>query len=191
MNEGDLLILGLFRSPSEVAYFKLAKSIGLLASLPMMPLVQASYPEFSAAAATRSWDRFRALMRQGSKLSALWFVPVSLGLAAASPFAIDLLYGESFGPAARILPFLLVGIAVDGILFWTRASMLAMGEPGYPTAVYLWTTAAKYAIVVLVVPTGGYIALAAISGAAVVGMNALTARRALTRLRMRELMTDG
>jgi O-antigen/teichoic acid export membrane protein len=156
-----------------------------------MPLIDAAYPEFSAAVATRSWDKFRALMRRGSKVAALWVLPVSVGLVVLSRPAIATLYGPSFLPAAPALAILLVGVSADGVLFWNRVTLLAMGEPGYPTAVNLWTTAAKYALAFLLVPVGGYLALAAVQSLAVVSMNAVTARRTLVRLRVKESMSDG
>lgn len=191
MNEGDLLILGFLRNPLEVGYYKLAKSIAQIAYLPEMPLVNASYPEFSAAVATRSWGEFRALMRRGSKVAALWLLPVSVGLIILARPAIATLYGPSFVPAADALAILLVGFNFDGVLFWTRATLLSMGEPGYPTAVNLLVTAVEYAMAFLLVPAGGYLAMAAVHSFAIVGMNLLTARRTLARLRTREAMTDG
>jgi O-antigen/teichoic acid export membrane protein len=190
MNDGDLLILGFLRNPIEVGYYKLAKAICQIAYLPEMPLVNASYPEFSAAAATRSWDSFRLLMRRGSKVAALWLLPVSIGLVVLARPAIAMLYGPAFLPAAPALAILLVGFNVDGILFWTRATLLSMGEPGFPTAVNLWTTVAKFALAFIFVPAGGYLALAAVNSVALVGMNALTARRTIKRLRMREMLAD-
>jgi len=191
MNDGDLLVLGLLRNPVEVGYYKLAKAISQIAGLPMMPLVSASYPEFSAAAAAESWDEFRALMRRGSKVAALWLVPVSVGLVILARPAIAALYGPSFLPAAPALAILLVGINIDGVLYWTSATMLAMGEPGYLAGVSLWVTAIKYAMAFLLVPVGGYLALAAVQSFVVVSMNTLVSRRALATLRIRESTADA
>jgi O-antigen/teichoic acid export membrane protein len=188
LNDGDLLVLGYLRNPVEVGYYKLAVSICQIASLPNGPLTDASFPEFSAAVATRSWDRFRSLMRRGSEVAALWAVPVSLGLVALSHPAIAALYGRAFLPAASALAILLVGIIVDVVLFWGGAALLSMGEPGYIAGVALWAVAVKYALAFLLVPTGGYLALAAVQSVVVVGMNLLAARRARSRLRVRESM---
>lgn len=191
MNDGDLLVLGFLRSPVEVGYYKLAKSLAQIAYLPVTPLAHATYPEFSAAAAAGQWDKFRSLMRRGSKVMAFWLVPVSVGLVLVGWPAIALLYGPSFVPAVPALAILLVGIVIDGVLFWTRITLLSMGEPGYPTAVNAWMTGAKYALAFLLVPVGGYLMLAALHSLALAGMNALTARRTLSRLRIRESMPDA
>lgn len=191
LNEADLLVLGFLRNPVEVGFYKLAKSIALVAYLPMMPLAEASYPEFTAAAEAQSWNEFRALMRRGSKVVALWLLPVSIGLVAIAPVAIATLYGQPFLPAAAALAILLVGVNIDGILFWTRSTLLSMGEPGYPTAAILFATAAKYALAFLFVPAGGYLALAAAHSFAVAIMNVLLARRTLASLGSREAMNDG
>ena len=130
-------------------------------------------------------------MRRGSKVMAFWLVPVSVGLVLVGWPAIALLYGQSFVPAVPALAILLVGIVIDGVLFWTRITLLSMGEPGYPTAVNAWMTGAKYALAFLLVPVGGYLMLAALHSLALAGMNALTARRTLSRLRIRESMSDA
>jgi len=77
------------------------------------------------------------------------------------------------------------------VLFWTRATLLSMGQPGYPTAVTLWATVAKYSMAFLVVPLGGYLALAGVQSLVLVGINVLTARRTMSSLRARESMADG
>jgi O-antigen/teichoic acid export membrane protein len=191
MNDGDLLVLGFLRNPVEVGYYKLAKSIAQIAYMPVTPLAHATYPEMSGAAASGSWDDFRTLMRRGSKVMALWLIPVSIGLVVLAWPAVGILYGPSFLPAVAALAVLLVGIVIDGILFWTRIALLSMGEPGYPTAVNLWTTGAKFALAFLLVPVSGYLALAGLHSAALAAMNALTARRTLVMLRARESMADA
>ena len=191
MNDGDLLVLGFLRNPVEVGYYKLAKSIAQIAYMPVTPLAHASYPEFSAAAAEGSWVKFRTLIRRGTKVMSLWIIPVCAALALLAWPGIAILYGPSFVPAVPAVAILLVGVGIDGVLFWTRITLLAMGEPGYATVVNLWTTAAKYALAFLLVPVGGYLALAALHSLALAGMNVLTARRTLTRLRVKEAMTDG
>lgn len=189
MNDGDLLILGLLTSPTQVAYYKLAKSICQISALPMMPMVNASFPEFSIAAARRDWGGFRRLMRRGERVAALWVIPVSLGLAAVSPFAIRLLYGSSFVPAATALAVLLVGLCIDGILFWTGAASLSIGEHGYVTRVNLTATLAKLALAFVLVPTGGYVMLASLQSLNVMGSNLFIARRVFARIRLNESST--
>ena len=187
MNDGDLLILGFLAGPTPVAYYKLAKNICQIAQLPMMPMVNASYPEFSSAAAQGEWVTFRRLIRRGSKVAAAWVIPVSFALVVASPFAIRLLYGPSFVPAVPALAVLLIGFSFDSILFWTGAGLLSMGEAGYVTSVILAATLVKVALAFLLVPTGGYIMLAALQSVTLAAANLLYSRRVFVGIRAREL----
>jgi O-antigen/teichoic acid export membrane protein len=189
MNDGDMLILGYLRNPADVAYYKLAKSIVQIASLPNMPLVGASYPEFASAVATKSWDQFRSLMRRGSKVAALWLLPVSVGLLLLARPAIATLYGQSFLPATPILAVLLIGIIVDGILFWTSAALLALGKPGYVAGIAFWAMLGKLVLAFLFVPRWGGVALAAAHSIALVGINVGSTRQALVSLREQEALT--
>lgn len=186
MNDGDLLLLGLLAGPASAAYYKLAKSICQIAQLPNLPMVNASYPEFSAAAAKEDWVVFRRLMARGSSVAAVWVVPVSVALVALSPFAIRLLYGPSFLPAVPVLALLLAGLCFDGVLFWTSAAMLSLGQPGYHTGVNLGVTGAKLGLAFLLVPAGGHIALAAIQCGVAASMNLVIARRVYSTIRRRE-----
>jgi O-antigen/teichoic acid export membrane protein len=191
MGYGDLLVLGFLRNPTEVGYYKLAKAIAGIANLPNVPLVNATFPELSEAAATESWGEFRSLIRRGSKVAALWMLPVSLGLLILARPAIALLYGPAFLPAAPALAILLVGVIVDGVLFWGGIALLSLGKPGYLLGVNLWVTSAKYALAFLLVPVGGYLALAALQSLAVVSMNALSSTRTLMSLRDKEASAHG
>jgi O-antigen/teichoic acid export membrane protein len=191
MNDGDMLILGFLRNPTDVAYYKLAKSIAQIASLPNMPLVGASYPEFASAVATRSWDQFKSLMRRGSKVAALWLLPVSLGLILLARPAIATLYGQSFLPATPILAVLLIGIIVDGILFWTSAALLALGKPGFVAGVAFWATVVKLGLAFLLVPRWGGVALAAAQSIALIGINIGSTRQALVSLHHAESLAHA
>jgi O-antigen/teichoic acid export membrane protein len=188
MNDGDVLILGFLRNPTDVAYYKLAKSIAQIASLPNMPLVGASYPEFASAVATRSWAQFRSLMRRGSKVAALWLIPVSAGLLILAKPAIALLYGQSFLPATPILAVLLIGIIVDGTLFWASAALLALGQPGYVTGIAFWATLGKLALAFILVPTWGGVALAAAQSCALIAINIGSTRQTMVTLRTQEAL---
>lgn len=184
--EGDLLVLGLLSSPVGVAYYKLAQSIAQLAMLPVMPIATVAFPDFVAAVAQRSWATLRQHMRQGSKLAAAWLVPISIALAVAAPTAIGILYGSDFVPAAPALIVLLVGLVVDGVLFWTRGVLLALGCPGYLTKLNLAVVAVKLATAFIFVPIAGYLAMAAVQSIVLIGGNSLAVRQTMRELRMRQ-----
>jgi len=190
-NSGNLLVLGFLSNPLGVGYYKLATSIAGIASLPNSPLSAASFPDFVAAYRERDWTRFRTLMRRGSAVAALWFVPASVGLLILARPAIALLYGPAFLPAVPALAILLIGVTADGLLYWETNSLLAMGEPGYLATVALVAMIVKYTLAFLLVPIGGYLVMAAADSFVVIGKNALNARRTLRRLRVEEAMTDG
>ena len=177
LDQGDILLLGIFRSPAEVAFYKLAKSITTVVYVPMMPIVDASYPEFSLAAAQARWPDFRRLMRRGSKVSAAWFVPATIGAALIAPVVISATYGPSFVPAVPVLAVLLIGVAVDGIMFWSGSALLSLGQPGYLTRVGVATAALRLVLALLLVPQGGVIAMAAAAVVSIVFMNGLSALR--------------
>jgi O-antigen/teichoic acid export membrane protein len=184
--EGDILVVGLLCSPTSVAYYKLAQSISQMAMLPVMPLATVTYPDYVAAVAQGSWAQLRQRMRQGSKVAAAWLLPISILLAAAAPTAISILYGSDFVPAAPALAILLVGLSVDGILFWTRGVLLALDRPGFLTQLNLGQVLVKLALAFAFVPIGGYLAMAGVQTLVLSGANGLAVRKTLGNLRRRE-----
>jgi PST family polysaccharide transporter len=190
-NSGNLLVLGFLSNPLGVGYYKLATSIAGIAALPNSPLSAASFPDFVEAYKNKAWDRFRSLMRRGSAVAALWFVPAAALLLILANPAIALLYGPAFLPAVPALAILLVGVTADGVMYWETNSLLAMGEPGYLATVALVAMVVKYTLAFLFVPIGGYLVMAAADTFVVIGKNILNARRTLRRLRANESMTNG
>ncbi|MBN1461783.1 MAG: lipopolysaccharide biosynthesis protein [Armatimonadetes bacterium] len=184
--QGDALFLSLLLDPASAGYYKLAQSMTQLAVFPVMPLATVTYPELSSAVATRSWRVLRDQIRQGTKLAAAWFVPVSIGLGFAAPALITLIYGADFVPAASAFAILLVGLSVDGALFWNRGAMLALGRPGYLTRTNLVVALVKLALTFALVPFLGYMAMAGVFSLVLVGGNAFVTRETLRTIRAAE-----
>lgn len=181
--QGDALILGLLLNPVSAGYYKLAHSIVQLAVFPVMPLATVTYPELSHAVATESWSAFRQHVRRGAKVAAVLVIPVAVALGVAAPALISLVYGPDFVPAASALAILLVGYTVDGMLFWDRGAMLALGRPGYLARMSLVSAIIKLGLAFALVPLGGYLFMAVAASVALITTQSLIARKTLSSVR--------
>jgi O-antigen/teichoic acid export membrane protein len=161
--DGDVLWLGLFRSPTEAGLFRLAYSLAGLVFLPLGSLVQSIYPELARQAAHRQWDEFRRLARRATRLAATYVVPAAVVVGAISLPLIGFVYGREFVPAVPALLILLTGMGFANVFFWARPALLALHRPEYQTRVAFALVVIKLAGVFTLVPLTGYLGSAALA----------------------------
>jgi O-antigen/teichoic acid export membrane protein len=124
----DAVLLGYFRNPTDVGYYKLAKSISNFSGYLLGPLKSVTYGEL-----TRLWGlgQKHAFARKVRKV-ALW-IGLPLGLlvllgAGLMSFALPLLVGEVYIPAIAATQLLFIGSAISLAFFWLRLIYLAQGH---------------------------------------------------------------
>ena len=120
----DIVLLGYFRNPMEVGYYKLAKSLTNVVSYLVAPLQSVTYPELAKLWGSGDRDGLRRRLRQLT-----WQVGVPLAIAvligtACLPSLLPLLVGEAYRPAILVTQILLVGSAIWLALFWLRLTYL-------------------------------------------------------------------
>ena len=116
----DIVLLGYFRNPMEVGYYRLAKSLANVVSYLVAPLQSVTYPELARLWGSGDREGLRRRLRQLT-----WQVGVPLALAvligtAFVPFLLPPLVGEAYRPAILATQILLVGSAIWLALFWLR-----------------------------------------------------------------------
>ena len=127
-NQLDTILLGYFRNPTEVGFYKLAKSISNLTGYLLGPLKSVTYAEL-----TRLWGlgEKRAFSQKVRKV-AIW-IGLPLGLlvmlgAAVMSFALPLMVGQVYIPAVAGTQLLFMGSAISLAFFWLRLIYLAQGH---------------------------------------------------------------
>jgi O-antigen/teichoic acid export membrane protein len=150
----------LFRSPTEAGWYKQAIALANLVLIPISPLPQATYPELAREVAKKAWDNVRYVLRQGSRLAALYSGAAALALVIFGRPVIERLYTPEFLPAYSALLVMLVGRLVANTLYWNRTALLSLNRPGYPTKVNAAAALLKIALTLVLVPRYGYLAAA-------------------------------
>ena len=124
----DTLLLGYFRNPTEVGYYKLAKSLSSGTNYLLGPLKSVTYPELA-----RLWGlgQKRAFSHKVRKVATCIGFPIAgvvlLGSGVVS-FALTLLVGEIYRPAVAATQLLFIGSSVSLGFFWIRLIYLAKGH---------------------------------------------------------------
>jgi O-antigen/teichoic acid export membrane protein len=115
--------------------------------------------------AQKQWQATRQLLRRVSLLTASAVFAIGGFLALTGWFLLPLLYGEQALPAYPALLILLLGYGFASIFQWNRPLMLALGKPGFPLLISLVVGLVELALIFLLVPRLGYLALAGILSA--------------------------
>lgn len=151
----DIVLLGYLRGPTEVGYYRLAKSLSSLAGSVATPLQSVVYPRISAA-----WARERESVLPKIKSYA---VRVGLPLGAAALLSvivvgpvIQLIAGREYLPSVVPAQLLIAGAAVWMAFFWLRPVYMTLGR------VRFWASLLGGASVLCLI---GYLALAPRLGA--------------------------
>ena len=96
--DSEVLWVSAFIGPVQAGYYKTALAITNLLQLPVSPLPKATFPELAREIARRNWDNVRYVLRQGSRLSAIYSVPVTLVLIIFGKWLIEITYGPEYLP---------------------------------------------------------------------------------------------
>ncbi len=160
--DSEVLWVSAFLGPVQAGYYKTALAITNLLQLPVSPLPRATFPELAREIARRNWDNVRYVLRQGSRLSALYSVPVTLVLILFGKWLIGVTYGPEYLPTYSALVVLLIGYTFVNIFYWNRVALLSLGRAVYPTIFNFIGMVLKVAAIFLLVPQFGYVAFAAL-----------------------------
>jgi O-antigen/teichoic acid export membrane protein len=92
----------------------------------------------------------------------VWTLTAAAGIALFGWWLIPLVYGPVAAPVYPVVLILLVGYGTANIFNWNRPLLLAFGKPSYPLLVALGVGVIEILFVLLLVPMGGYLIMAAI-----------------------------
>ncbi|MBM3145964.1 MAG: hypothetical protein FJ010_13550 [Chloroflexi bacterium] len=158
--DSEVLWVSAFIGPIQAGYYKTALAITNLLQLPVSPLPTATFPELTREIARRNWDNVRYVLRQGSRLAAIYSVPVTLVLIIFGKWLIGVSYGPEYLPAYAPLVILLIGYTFVNIFYWNRVALLSLGRAVFPTIINFCGMALKVSAIFLLVPRYGYLAFA-------------------------------
>lgn len=124
----DMVVLGYFRNPMEVGYYKLAKGLASAVGYLVGPLQSVTYPTL-----VRLWGvGDRQVLRQKVQQLALQVgLPLGLAVLASTllmPFALPWVVGRTYRPAVAATQLLLASSATWLAFFWLRPLFMAKGN---------------------------------------------------------------
>lgn len=126
----DVVLLGYYRTPTEVGYYRLAKSVSGVVGYVGGPLQSVSYPELVRLWSLGNGSAFR---RKVGRLA--WQVGLPIGLLALSGVmlvqpALMLVVGSAYLPAVLATQLFLTKASWESVFFWLRPSYMAVNRIG-------------------------------------------------------------
>jgi O-antigen/teichoic acid export membrane protein len=119
----DAILLGYFRGPTEVGYYRLAKNLAAVVEYVRLPLFTVSY----ARLAKISGQGQEQAVREAIRRLICWALPLgvlALGGAALVPLVLPLLLGGHYSPAVFAAQILVIAAGFSLSFFWLKAIYL-------------------------------------------------------------------
>lgn len=160
IRDSEVLWVGFFLSTVEAGYYKFALGIMNIMVMPVVPLVNTTFPEISRTVARRDWATLRSLLKKTSLISAIWTLGCMGGLLLFGRWLLGFLKNGLYLPSFPAIIILMAGYGFANIFFWNRPLLLSLGLPNYPMKVTGLVGAAKTALMFLLVRPFGYLAQA-------------------------------
>jgi O-antigen/teichoic acid export membrane protein len=150
----DLLVLGHFRPPAEVGYYRIARRLGASAVEMSNPFYFVIFPEFA-----RAWAgtprQFGRVVARAAGVAAVAAIPgVLLGVWLA-PWLIRMWVGAAYAPAAGPFRVVMVGMGLAVATFWGTPAALGSGRPGMATCAVACGVLVNLALLLLLAPPLG------------------------------------
>lgn len=153
----DVMILGYFRAPAEVGYFKLAKSF--VSYLPRLsdPFYIAVFPELSKLWAKEQRKEIIQLFKKATVMIASIAIPVAIVVSTFSTQIILFTAGRDFLPAAIAIRIMIIGTVIAVLFFWAHPACLAIGRADAYAKVNAVSLAFVISLGFILIPTFGFI----------------------------------
>jgi O-antigen/teichoic acid export membrane protein/ubiquinone/menaquinone biosynthesis C-methylase UbiE len=155
----DVVILGYFRNPIEVGYYKLAKTLAGAVGYVVGPLQSVVYPEFAKLWGIGDMKAFRQKTRKLALQVGLPLAAVTACGVMLLPFILPALLGQSYDPAVPAAQLLLLGSAIWLGFFWLKPVYFAHGAIKQWSLVIGTFSLATFVGWLLIVPFYGFIGM--------------------------------
>lgn len=166
----EVLFLGIFRSPKEVAWYALA--FGAAATvMRLLPRALSSVlsPVASGLYGARDPVGMHILFRTGSRYLTIIAAPIVVGGAVLGRPLLTTVYGHEYGPAAAVFPVVLIAAGFGAVGSVTASIQTGIERQDLVLKVALVATAINLGLDLALIPTWGIMGAAVANAAAQTG----------------------
>jgi O-antigen/teichoic acid export membrane protein len=153
----DIMILGAFRSSSEVAIYKLARALSTVIVRFTDPFFSAILPDLSRLCSEGRVEEYKALIKRCTATMTPIMIMAALGGVFFGQRIATLVSGPSYREAGTLLAIGIWGFAIGGIFFWTWPAAVSLARPDFGTKVGFLVIVVQLSLAFFLVPRFGSI----------------------------------
>jgi O-antigen/teichoic acid export membrane protein len=128
IKNSDVLILGLFRPAVEVGYYNLGKSLASQVLVLTSAVRSVAFPTIMRLWAAGAWDEIWRTVRSHTWRLAGAGIPAVAALILAMGWALRMVYGVDYVPAAPVARLLLLQVVLVLLTMWLDMVLVAWGQ---------------------------------------------------------------
>ncbi|WP_137289634.1 flippase [Natronorubrum halophilum] len=156
----DTVLVGVFLTPTAVAFYTLGKQITDFVLAPAESLGFTISPNFGEQKASGQLDQARRIYETSLTHTMLLYIPAAVGLAiVADPF-IRMVFGADYAGAIPVLQVLAAFIVLQAITNLTSDSLDYLGRARHRAVAKGGTAAANFGLNILLIPSMGVVGAA-------------------------------
>lgn len=129
----DVLILGYYRTPEEVGYYKFALAFTSIFGFINTPINVVLYPTLSTLWARKDITTYKKIIFKITKYKMLVFIPCAVLLVMFCPMIIKLTVKETYLPAQTAIDLIIWAVIMVHILSWIKPVLLTWEKPQVST----------------------------------------------------------
>ncbi|RJP62058.1 MAG: flippase [Candidatus Auribacter fodinae] len=152
----DVLILGFFRGPEEVAYYKFALAFTSVFGFISSPINAVIYPNLNSLWLKNDIDMFRKIIVKVMRYKMLIIVPAAIAASVLSPVIIRLTVKEEFMPSAFAILVVIWAVLLTNVFSWIKPVLIIWQKPHISTVGNFVIMAAMSALSFILVPAYGF-----------------------------------
>ncbi|MBL4812929.1 MAG: polysaccharide biosynthesis C-terminal domain-containing protein [Rhodobacteraceae bacterium] len=151
----DLIMLGIWRAPAEIGFYKVAVSGAALTTFGLTVLNMVLAPQFAKLKATGNDEELSRLAAKGAVLSLLFTLPMVLLFAVFGTEILVLLYGQAYADSAVPLVIISGGLALTASLGMTGIFISMTGLERFGAMAWFIAALTNVVLNAIVIPRFG------------------------------------
>jgi O-antigen/teichoic acid export membrane protein len=167
----DTLMLGYFRTPSEVGLYNTAQPLAQFISTPLNAMILIYIPIATGLFSRNEMSQLRATYAISTRWIVFMTLPVFLILFLFPEAVLSLFFGAAYVSAAAALRILSLGFMITNLLGTNGAALIAMGHSKFIMWASLATATINIALNVILIPSLGIVGAATASVASLTLIN--------------------
>ncbi len=156
----DTVLVGVFLTPTAVAFYTLGKQISDFVLAPAESLGFTISPNFGEQKATGQLDRARQIYETSLTHTMLLYIPATAGLVIIAEPLVTMVFGNDYAGAVPVLQILAAFIVLQAITNLTSDSLDYLGRARARAIAKGGTAAANFGLNLILIPTIGVIGAA-------------------------------